>query len=137
MYSPYCLRFSMPTGEGAANIGTSLSIRNGIFQYSKRIFWKIFQRVSGPSIIRLCFESWVPVFCGFIKILIFMGKGKSDCNILHIYQHILFIFKHFKLTKLLNLFRGTSNILHRWILHWRHMFSWYLKSRLYLEIVLN
>ena len=31
VYSPYCLRFSMPPGEGAAKIGTSLSIRNGIF----------------------------------------------------------------------------------------------------------
>ena len=53
VYSPYCLRFSMPPGEGAAKIGTSLSIRNGIFQHSKRIFQRIFERVSGPSIICL------------------------------------------------------------------------------------
>ena len=30
VYSPYCLRFSMPPGEGAAKIGTSFSNRNGI-----------------------------------------------------------------------------------------------------------
>ena len=68
-YSPYYLRFSMPPGEGASKIGTSFSIRNGIFQYTKRIFQRIIERVSGPSIICLCIQPNLHIMYLYIHLM--------------------------------------------------------------------